>query len=523
MEKVAETAKQKNLINPSIVSAEYVPAEQNLETLGYFSARHKRRYPVDRQTSKVVTISSNRRIEIIPSGKYGFPNSEDLDFYRAFLKICDERAIIVREEHDGRVSYHPRLPSPLGFGTRELIAKAGREKSAREIIAVREWVERLNSTIIHGELFDAKRQQFNAKIGLEPIFRRFVHFGHQMDFGEIATMNYVWLADWFLDNYFYHYVRRVDLKFHQRLSRPIAKALYPVLDNGWYAANGGPFTKRYQDLCALLDIQVFHQLSRVQQQLDPSHEELVREEFLGSYEYVQHDQGKWTGMIRCCPGPKWFYDQEQKKQRKDANLTGEGSVLTKEAETPDDKVTKSEHTSISTVQSRDDDPVARTEWVADFYKKLGFERVSRQKMEAGVRVIADLVDTQEYSPEDVACGIEWVVRNNDKFKKEVYSLNVLPHVIEHALAEKRKQTARVGKERERGAQRDSTVSQDSSQQRQSETQLEGLTSQERSILRERAMSSLIEQGVKKPFLEMESLLRSEMLYLLASDLKRGRV
>jgi len=520
MEKVAETGKQKNLVNPSILPAEYVPAEQNLETLGYFSARHKRRYPVDRQTSKVVTISSNRRIEIIPSGKYGFPNAEDLDFYRAFLKICDEKATIVREERDGRISYHPRLPSPLGFGTRELIAKAGREKSAREIIAVREWIERLNSTIIHGELFDAKRQQFNAKIGLEPIFRRFVHFGHQLDTGEIATMNYVWLADWFLDNYFYHYVRRVDLKFHQRLSRPIAKALYPVLDNGWYAASGGPFTKRYQDLCALLDIQVFQQMSRVQQQLDPSHEELVREEFLGSYEYVQDDQGKWTGMIRCCPGPKWFRDQEQKKQRKDANLIDGGTLPPKRDGAFDVQVTNGEPVSISILQSHDDNPAMRAECVAEFYKKLGFERVSRQKIEAGVRVIADLVDTQGYLPEDVASGIEWVVRNKDKFKKEVYSLNVLPHVIEHALAEKRKQSTRDSKERSSSRGLDTDFAQRSNQQNgQIQVQLDSLTSDERHTLRERAITSLVGQGVKKPFLEMESLLRSEMLYLLSADLR----
>lgn len=521
MEKAAETGKQKNLDNPSLAPAEYVPAEQNLETLGYFSARFKRRYPVDKHTSKVVTISSNRRIEIIPSGKYGFPNSEDLDYYRAFLKICDERATLVREERDGRVTYHPRLPSPLGFGTRELIAKAGREKSAREIIAVREWIERLNSTIIHGELFDAKRQQFNAKIGLEPIFRRFVHFGHQLDSGEIATMNYVWLADWFLDNYFYHYVRRVDLKLHQRLSRPIAKALYPVLDNGWYAANGGPFTKRYQDLCVLLDIQAFQQMSRVQQQMDPSHEELVREEFLGSYEYVQDDQGKWTGMIRCCPGPKWFRDQEQKKQRKDANLIDGAPVIMKEAGSFENKFTKSDKQSTYLLQHSGDTSAVRTECVTDFYKKLGFDRVSRQKIEAGVRVIADLVDTQGYLPEDIANGIEWVVRNKDKFKKEIYSLSVLPHVIEHALAEKRKQILRDSKDRSVSRGADTTISQRKNQQsRLIETQLDSLTSDECNTLRERAINSLVAQGVKKPFLEMESLLRSEMVYLLSCDLKK---
>src|SRR5215510_5493190 len=272
MERAVELVKRNNFADPPTHVADYVPAEQNLETIGYFSARYKRRYPSDKQRSKVVALSGGRRMEVIPSAKYGFPNADDLDFYRAFLKICDERASVIQVQEDGRITFHPKLPSPIGFRTREIIAKAGRTKSARETTAVREWIERLNATVVHGELYDAKLKKFNAKIGLESLFRKFVHVGRPTEDGEVAAMNYVWLADWFVDNYFYYYVRRVDLKFHQRLSRPIAKSLYPLLDNGWFAADGGPFTKRYAELCAFLDIEAYKQLSRVRQQLDPSHE-----------------------------------------------------------------------------------------------------------------------------------------------------------------------------------------------------------------------------------------------------------
>ena len=293
---------------------DYVPAEQNLETIGYFSARYSRRALDNKQTSKLVVLSDSRRVEIVPSLKYGFPNAEDLDFYRAFLKICDERAQIVQVEYEGRIVYRPRLPSPIGFSTRELIAKAGRTKNGRGHLAVRSWIERLNSTTIHGELFDAKERKLDVQMGLEPLFRKYIHVGRPMPNGEIASQNFVWLADWFVENYFYLYSRPLDLKFHHRLARSISKALYPLLDNGWFASNGSPYTKRYIDLCVLLDIQVYEQVSRVQQQLDPSNEELVREKFVASYDYPLDVTRKWTGTIRWWPGPKWIFDQEQKNK-----------------------------------------------------------------------------------------------------------------------------------------------------------------------------------------------------------------
>ena len=139
------------------------------------------------QLSKLITISDNRRIEIVPSAKYGLPNAEDLDFYRAFLKICDERAEWVKDE-EGKS--HSQLPSPVGFSSRELIAKSGRHKNDRNIIAVRNWMKRLNVTVIHGELFNARTKSFDVHIGLEPLFKKFVSVGDRLPNGQLAAQNY---------------------------------------------------------------------------------------------------------------------------------------------------------------------------------------------------------------------------------------------------------------------------------------------------------------------------------------------
>ena len=100
-------------------NVEYISAEQNIESIGYFSATYSRHSIADSRTSKIVVLSDNRTIEIVPSKKYGLPNAEDLDFYRAFLKICYERVRLVKvENEEGRVMYHPELPVPIGFSSR---------------------------------------------------------------------------------------------------------------------------------------------------------------------------------------------------------------------------------------------------------------------------------------------------------------------------------------------------------------------------------------------------------------------
>ena len=116
------------------------------------------------------------------------------------------------ENEDGQVAYHPELPVPIGFSSRELIVKANKKWSGRTNRAVREWIERLNSTAIHGAMFSAKERKYDVRIGLEPLFRQYVHVGHVMSDGQLAPQNYVWPAQWFLDNYYYLYTRPIDLK-----------------------------------------------------------------------------------------------------------------------------------------------------------------------------------------------------------------------------------------------------------------------------------------------------------------------
>src|SRR5262249_242177 len=94
--------------------------------------------------------------------------------------------------------------------------------------------------------------------------------------GRVAESNSVWPAGWFLSNYLRGYVRKVDLEFHRALRKPIAKALYPLLETGWYAGGGETFSKRYGSLCEEFLLTKHSKLVFIKRQLDPAHEELKK-------------------------------------------------------------------------------------------------------------------------------------------------------------------------------------------------------------------------------------------------------
>ena len=107
----------------------------------------------------------------------------------------------------------------------------------------------------------------------------------------------------------------MDLAFHLRLRKPIAKSLYALLDLGWYATGGKPYAKSYHDLCHEFLLHESPYLSRIKQQLDPAHQELAQERFLERWEYRPAAKGH-TWIIIYHPGTKFFADQQARESRR---------------------------------------------------------------------------------------------------------------------------------------------------------------------------------------------------------------
>ena len=288
---------------------EHIPAEVSFENIGYFTPSSKRIKGITTK-EKVVAERTNPdgtaavlTVQIIGTGKYGLPTTSDLDYYRALLKILDEIT-----DQTGQI------PEPISLPTKKLIRYAGKQANARAFQEIKDWIRRCHFTGIQGFFYKAEKGDY-VEIGNEPLFPKYLIRGQKMDNGQTAETNYVWLASWFRSNYLHHHLRPIDLAFHIRLRKPIAKSLYPLLELGWYASDGAPYAKSYSSLCQEFLLKECRYISHIKQQLDPSHGELQREHFLAQWEYRKAANGQdW--IISYYPGVKFFEDQKAREARR---------------------------------------------------------------------------------------------------------------------------------------------------------------------------------------------------------------
>jgi hypothetical protein len=233
------------IVHQSELSAvpDYISAEVFLENSGFFTPSSKRVKGIYTKEKvigeKLYPDGTTRMIATKISANYelGLPITSDFDYYRAFLKICDELV-----DRDGRF----RLP--ILIPTRQLIRHAGKVESPKERQEAKRWFERMTGTLIKGGLYRAKHKDYDDGF-IGTVFSQVILRGQAMKNGRVADTNYVWPSPWFLSNYFYRHLKSIDFNLHQRLRKPIAKALYPLLETGWYASGGRPYAKSYHDLC----------------------------------------------------------------------------------------------------------------------------------------------------------------------------------------------------------------------------------------------------------------------------------
>ena len=293
---------------------DYIRAEQFLEVSGFFTPSSKRLeniYLKEKKLREYTDDQGNKKIlktTIRASHGLGLPITSDLDYYRAFLKICDELV-----DREGRF---PKMP--IAVPTTKLMRYAGKTKNARVWEEVQQWFERMTLTGIRGAIYRAKKKDYDEGF-VGTVFSQVILKGKPMRNGAAADTNHVWLSPWFLSNYFYRYTRPLDFCFYKQLRKPIAKSLYTLLDNGWYAAGGKPYAKSYRALCEEFLLTRYHYISDIKKQLDPSHKELQNLGFLETWAYHQTVKGE-DYIITYTPGKKFFADQEEKEARREVAL-----------------------------------------------------------------------------------------------------------------------------------------------------------------------------------------------------------
>jgi hypothetical protein len=253
-----------------------VRIEKNLNSLGFFSPATKAR-----QTKKVISISREvegmkveARATIIGHQENGLPTTADLDKYLAFqLIVADLKA------------RNGVIVNPVKFTTYQLLKVLGQTPSGKNYRDVEEWLDRMSATWIksEGAVYFAKTKRY-ARDRFH-VFDRVVTAGEEVD-GSVADRNYVWLSSWQLENLNHNYVLPIDLGEYQRLNSPIAKALVPLL-YVWFYASTRTVQKRYTDLCQLLSIRSYPQISRAKEKLSPGLNELVEVGYVSEWQLVR--------------------------------------------------------------------------------------------------------------------------------------------------------------------------------------------------------------------------------------------
>jgi len=295
-------ASSKNL--PSL--PDLIPTEMFLERSGFFTPSSKRIKGVYTK-QKIIghkILPDGKRVpiktRIMANHELGLPITSDEDYWHAFEKILSETA-----DRDGRITMPVRVP------TAKLIRYAGKNPSQTRRTEVQDWLRRMTLTGIEGGIYSAKLKDYTQSI-TAPVFSQVAMRGEKMRHGQIADTNLVWLAPWYLSNYFHQYRRLLDFSLYLRLRKPLAKALRPLLQTGWYASDGKPIKRRYSALCDEFLITPYKQLSRIMQQFDPSHKELEREKILARWEYQKSGD---EIVITYYAGSKFFEDMKEQRNR----------------------------------------------------------------------------------------------------------------------------------------------------------------------------------------------------------------
>jgi hypothetical protein len=289
-----------------LTEPDFVRMEKNIAGFGFFTPSSKRIKNVPKVIKFSHTIDGNRveaQVKISGNVEYGMPITADQDKYLAFQKIIER----VKKEN-GTVS------NPVTFQTSELLALLDISKNGNRYKEVEEWLDVMNTTYIKSEgavwLNGKKRYASDSFV----IFQRVRRVGQELDDGNVAEKNYVWLSDWYLENLNAHYLLPIEFETYRKLKNNIAKALIPLLQIWLYASRDtGVFEKRYSEICQILNIREYQYKSKITEKLAPSFNELIAQGYLRAWEVERTSDGKDFKIV-FRHGHKFYADQTTLKQ-----------------------------------------------------------------------------------------------------------------------------------------------------------------------------------------------------------------
>lgn len=327
MGRILPVSKQRELALSD--TPEIVRFEQNLLRIGFFSAAPpprnsntptvRRIEQTVRRDNKLVKISAEFR-----GSSLGLPRTPDRDKFLAFMQI-----VVELKMRQGPLS------NPIRFPGGEMLKRLGLTDAGKNYEELATWGKRMADTTITSEeaIYFASKKKFENDTF--HVFRRFTvqGIGDTKTRAQNSVWYAVWVEDWLLDNINQSYYVPEDFYLYKKLVRPIAKGIYNYL-NVWFNANDGDdFAKDYSDICILLDITCHRSKSKIEEQLSPSMEDLMRIDYLSGWTIApMQSKDGWKVVMKPGSALMKFIKAHQRKYQLPSpqsaeSLTAEQSIL----------------------------------------------------------------------------------------------------------------------------------------------------------------------------------------------------
>lgn len=308
---------------PLVSSADYFEVEQILMSILLWDTQKKRRRgePIRREKSilrRIVDASGQVRtikMMILAAGNKGFPSALDLDFHMAFQRLLYERRT------RGEVIQNPIRVTGAEMLRLRGVARAGSSYEdfwhyCESMSLTGLSIDRSQTVRSKGE---RKEQQMTWKV-----FDQVLKEGTRRPDGTVTDRYEIYLSRWFLDSLQAGHCLLVDYKLFSQLVRPLSKILHQAL-HSLFSMRGGHADIQYSELVENVQAGRFSALSRIRQQLDPCHEELLKLGLLESWRYDRLPD-RTDYMIRYVAGPQWWESSKSMRQALENRTEPRGGI-----------------------------------------------------------------------------------------------------------------------------------------------------------------------------------------------------
>lgn len=273
-----ESAAPTQIPLPAAVAVDFIRFEKNLLQIGFFGAHDTRHNSQSTRRIEQFVNRDGQKIKVSAefraSQQFGLPSTSDRDKYIAFMRIAmDEKA------------KYGEISNPIRFTGYRLLKELGFSYSGDNYEDINKWGQRMADTTITSEqvIYLAARKRYANKT--VHVFRSFTRAGQSNldDSGKTESYEVV-LEDWLLENLNQSYVIPEDFNAYRKLKRPTAKGIFGYLHLWFHASRGRQIEKDYAELCVLLNIPVYHHVSKIRDTMGRSLDELVHVGYLSNWD-----------------------------------------------------------------------------------------------------------------------------------------------------------------------------------------------------------------------------------------------